>query len=190
MIPYQSYWNWGSLTTKLFNLKNGRWAGSSLTSKLASIENNTSQHAQWHNFVPGCPWVPEAQSGVDAPGRVILGTTQLKAVMHRLGCPLSKGARRFAHPEPIGVTPLSMHTSVSTLPFYSGTYSPWTDNMVCVSILLTWHTKQCHIHSWIGKKFTSGFRTWVPGLGLRASTSLVRRQDLLGLPYPMNWHVG
>ena len=32
---------------------------------------------QWRNFVPGCPWVPVAQSGVDAPGEVILGTTQL-----------------------------------------------------------------------------------------------------------------
>ena len=26
--------------------------------------------------------------------------------MRRLGCPLSKGAHGFAHPEPIGVTPL------------------------------------------------------------------------------------
>ena len=31
---------------------------------------------QWRNFVLGCPWVPVAQSGVGAPGRVILGTTQ------------------------------------------------------------------------------------------------------------------
>ena len=40
--------------------------------------------------------MPVAQSGLDAPGRIILGTTQ--------GCPLSQGARWFAHSEPIGVT--------------------------------------------------------------------------------------
>ena len=32
---------------------------------------------QWRNFLPGCPWVPVAQIGIDAPGGVILGTTQL-----------------------------------------------------------------------------------------------------------------
>ena len=31
--------------------------------------------------------------------------------MRRLGCPLSQGARGFAHPEPIGVTPLDVPES-------------------------------------------------------------------------------
>ena len=32
---------------------------------------------QWRNLVPGCPWVPLAQSGIDAIGTDISGTTQL-----------------------------------------------------------------------------------------------------------------
>ena len=42
-----------------------------------SYEKQQWAVTQWHNFVPGCPWVPVAQSEVDAPGGVILGTTQL-----------------------------------------------------------------------------------------------------------------
>ena len=38
---------------------------------------SVGEPTQWRNFVPGCPWVPVAQSGVDVPGGVILGTTQL-----------------------------------------------------------------------------------------------------------------
>ena len=35
--------------------------------------------------------------------------------MKGTGCPLSPGARRFAHPEPIGVTPLDMMRILGTL---------------------------------------------------------------------------
>ena len=39
--------------------------------------NLRRQSEQWCNFVPGCPWVPVAQSGIDAPDGVVSGTTQL-----------------------------------------------------------------------------------------------------------------
>ena len=49
---------------------------------------------QWRNFVPGCLWVPVAQSGIDASGTVISGTTQLTQgcdaqawVPPKQGCP-------------------------------------------------------------------------------------------------------
>ena len=62
---------------------------------------------QWRNFVPGCSWVPVAQSAIDAPGEVILGTIQLTQGCNAEAWVAPKpGCLGFAHPEPIGVTPL------------------------------------------------------------------------------------
>ena len=49
-----------------------------------------------------------AQSGIDAPGGVILGTTQLiEGCNVQAWMPPSQGASGFAHHEPIEVTPLN-----------------------------------------------------------------------------------
>ena len=53
--------------------------------------------------------------------RVILaGTLSTRVKGAPCGCPLSQGARGFAHPEPIGVTPLNVtnHPDFESFPFF------------------------------------------------------------------------
>ena len=70
--------------------------------------------SQWCNFVPGCPWVPVTQSGVDAPGGVILGTTQLtQGCNAQAWVPPKPGCPRVC--PPWALTSYATVTSVATL---------------------------------------------------------------------------